>query len=214
MEKDDILKNYRNVCLDSERLQDNIQQLGKENQQLYARVHQLERELGGMSHKMGDIESRETHVVQEIRQLERHIEHLTYQLEMAHKVIKELQEQKDNILYDIDNQKNLSQTLEANREDLGRHIAQLEADKAMMQQHMRDIQREMDIVRKQAQAEKFKQSDLEIIVANERRSVHEKDFQLKELLRQNDEIKAERDRHVLRIQSKFMNITHRSTKSY
>jgi len=50
LEKEDILRNYRGVCLDAERLQDNMQQVGKENQQLYNRVHALERDLAGVSH--------------------------------------------------------------------------------------------------------------------------------------------------------------------
>jgi len=42
---------------------------------------------------------------------------------------------------------------------------------------------------------------LEIIVSNERRQVHEREFRLKEMQREIEEVKAERDRHLLRIQS-------------
>jgi len=67
MEKDDILKNYRSVCQENERLQEDINHLSQENHQLYAKLQEMERELGGVSHRMGDLQSREHQGMQEMR---------------------------------------------------------------------------------------------------------------------------------------------------
>jgi len=51
---------------------------------LFNACQNLEKDLGGMTHRMGEMENRENNGIQEIRQLERHIDHLTHQLEMSH----------------------------------------------------------------------------------------------------------------------------------
>ena len=38
LEKQDILKTYQNACADNERLQESVNQLGKDNKDLFSKV--------------------------------------------------------------------------------------------------------------------------------------------------------------------------------
>ena len=56
----------------------------------------------------------------------RHLDHLTHQLELAHKAMRELQEERDGQEVEINNHKTMSLNVENNKEGLQRQCAQLE----------------------------------------------------------------------------------------
>ena len=54
-----------------------------------------------MQYKMRDMEIKDTQYIQEIHTLERHIDHLTHQLELAHKAMNEIAMERDSIVNDM-----------------------------------------------------------------------------------------------------------------
>lgn len=64
----------------------------------------------------------------------------------------------------MNQQRSLSYNLTMGREDLQRHITQLESDKAYLKQQSRDLQRECDILRKQIEMEREKYNELERVI--------------------------------------------------
>jgi hypothetical protein len=66
---------------------------------------------------------------------------------MAHKAMREMEDEKDQIANDMNNQRNLSYTLEMNKGELHRHTAQIENDNKYLQQQMKDLKKEVDIMR-------------------------------------------------------------------
>ena len=82
-----------------------------------------------------------------------------------------------------------------------RYVAQLEADKLALRQQVADWQREADIAKKQIEMEKQRAQELERIVSQERRQLHERDLDTSAILRENDDLKGDIQRMELRIQS-------------
>lgn len=72
----------------------------------------MEKELHGSHLRQRELESREASCISEIHTLERHIDHLSHQLELAHSELRDLQLQRDAVVSDIHTQRQLSHTLE------------------------------------------------------------------------------------------------------
>lgn len=79
-----MLSNYRSACLENERLNEALQGLTMENKEGYNSISLLEKELHGSHLRLRELESREASYISEIHTLERHIDHLSHQLELAH----------------------------------------------------------------------------------------------------------------------------------
>jgi hypothetical protein len=75
----------------------------------------------------------------------------------------------------------------------------LEADKLSLRQQAADWQREADIAKKQTEMERQRATELERIVAQERRQIHERDLDTSAILRENDDLKGDVERMKLRI---------------
>lgn len=89
-----------------------------ENKEAYNRISLVEKELHGTHLRMRELESRESSYISEIHTLERHIDHLSHQLELAHQELRDLQTQRDAVIHDIQTQRQLSHTLEMSTQDL------------------------------------------------------------------------------------------------
>ena len=150
---------------------------------------------------MRDGETREQACIQEIHTLERHIDHLTHQLDLANQALKEAKDEREAIIHDMNSHRNLTYNLEMNSQDMQRYVAQLEADKLALRQQVADWQREADIAKKQIEMEKQRAQELERIVSQERRQLHERDLDKSAILRENDDLKGDIQRMELRIQS-------------
>ena len=202
LEKHDVLTNYRSACLESERLQEAVQQLSVENKTVFVQAQALEKEVYGCQMRLREVEQREQNCVSEIHTLERHIDHLTHQLELAQMAVREAREEREAIVADINSHRTLSYNLELTSQDMQRYVAQLENDKASLKQQALDWQREAEIAKKQIEMERQRAGELEKIISSERRQLHERDVGQSSVLRENDDLKGEVDRLTLRIQSK------------
>ena len=101
----------------------------------------------------------------------------------------------------MNSHRNLTYSLEMNTQDMQRYVAQLEADKLSLRQQAGDWQREADLAKKQTEMERQRVGELERIVAQERRQIHERDLDTSAILRENDDLKGDVERMKLRIQS-------------
>ena len=63
---------------------------------------------------MRDEDTREQACIQEIHTLERHIDHLTHQLDLANQALKEAKDEREAIIHDMNSHRNLTYNLEMN----------------------------------------------------------------------------------------------------
>ena len=94
----------------------------------------------------------------------------------------------------INNHKAVNMNTESNKEGLQRICAQLEQDKEFMGQQVNDLKIEASALRQQLEMEKVKYNDLEMVIQNERKGVHEYQFRSNDLQRQNQELSADLER--------------------
>ena len=74
---------------------------------------------------------------------------------------------------EINNHKAVNMNTESNKEGLQRMCAQLEQDKGFMGQQVQDLKIESSALRQQLEMEKVKYNELELVIQNERKGVHE-----------------------------------------
>jgi exonuclease VII small subunit len=98
-------------------------------------------------------------------------------------------ESKDAILRDMSSAKQLSFNLEAGKEELQRYISQIESEKMILNQQIKDLHRQMDLHKQQVEFERVRFSELEMVLADERRALHEKDFLLSNMERDKEDIR-------------------------
>ena len=72
-----------------------------------------------------------------------------------------------------------------------------------MQQHINELQQDNENLKAQINFEQARFKDLESVVENERRGMHENDLRISDLERQNKDLKTEADRQKLRVESKY-----------
>lgn len=105
IDKQDVLQNYRDACAESDRHQETVKQLTEEHNKLYQKCLDMEKNAGGSTFMIRELQVKEQNYIAEIKTLERHIDHLTHQLELAHKAMREIQEERDKLEIEISNHK-------------------------------------------------------------------------------------------------------------
>jgi len=100
LERDDILNNYRGVCLENERLKRNIDEFSGDNQQYFKKLKDYEREINLLKAQIQQLEIKENQYLNEISSYERNISLLNQRLEQADTVIQQTQAAKDRLLKD------------------------------------------------------------------------------------------------------------------
>ena len=98
-----MLQNYRDACAESERHEEATRQLHDERNKLYQRCLDMEKNAGGSVFAIKELQTKEQNYIAEIKTLERHIDHLTHQLELAHKAMRETQEERDRMNMELSN---------------------------------------------------------------------------------------------------------------
>lgn len=107
----------------------------------------MEKNAGGSVFAIKELQTKEQNYIAEIKTLERHIDHLTHQLELAHKAMRETQEERDRMNVELNNQRQFNVSQENGQESLQRMCSQLEQDKQFMQQQISDLRIESDALR-------------------------------------------------------------------
>ena len=88
--------------------------------------------MGGSQYLIKEQQQKEQNYLTEIKTLERHLDHLTHQLELNHKAMRELQEDRDNLEKEVHNHQALNHGNEQGRDQLQRALSQLEHDKEFL----------------------------------------------------------------------------------
>lgn len=83
-----------------------------EHNKLYQKCLDMEKNMGGSQFVIKDMHQKEQNYIAEIKTLERHIDHLTHQLELAHKAMREIEEHKDKQDMEINNHKAMASNIE------------------------------------------------------------------------------------------------------
>ena len=65
---------------------------------------------------------------------------------MAHKAMKEIEQEREIVLQEMDNQRNMSTVLDKNRDELNMNIQSMEGHIQILQQHVRDHQTEISVL--------------------------------------------------------------------
>ena len=89
----------------------------------------MQKDIGGASFKIAEAEKKEENFVQEILTLERHIDHITRQLEEANRNINAIATERDGIADELNNFKGIQMNQENNKTEMQRTISRYENDK-------------------------------------------------------------------------------------
>lgn len=101
-----------------ERLEQSVESLSQENRDLYVQMQNAEKDMGGASYQLTELQKKEENYVQEILTLERHIDHVTRQLEDTQKCGREVETQRDQLDEELKAFKSISMNQEANKTEL------------------------------------------------------------------------------------------------
>ena len=81
--------------------------MSEEQTKQYQKGLDMEKNMGGSQFMIKELQQKEQNYISEIKTLERHIDHLTHQLELAHKAMREIQDERDKLEVEMNNMKNL-----------------------------------------------------------------------------------------------------------
>lgn len=189
LEREDILNSYKTVCEENERLHENANTLANENKEMLARLQELEKEIYGRDLKLQGAEENERKIFADMQALERQVTHLTKELEKAHGALNENEGVKQSIIEDMENAKQMSFTLEANKEELQKTIEELGAIKAEQDGKIAESEKQKELLKTQIEQEKARYSELELVLANERNKQNEQHLQLQNAEKEKNELK-------------------------
>ena len=77
MEKDDLQNQYKEVCAENKRLKETVNQMGLENKEMFAWSTHTETDKARMEHTLRELVEKEQGYLNEIKNREDHISHLT-----------------------------------------------------------------------------------------------------------------------------------------
>ena len=172
IEKEDILANYRDACLQVERLEHTVETVSAENKELFTEVQNTKKEVGGASFQLQEHQQKEENYVQEILTLERHIDHVTRQLEEATRDKTNLATERDQIFEELHTFKGIANNQEANKTELQREISRFENEKISLNQHIMELEADMENLKSQLNFEQTRFKELEQVLDQERRGSH------------------------------------------
>ena len=138
IEKEDILANYRDATQQVERLEHTVETISAENKELFGQVQNTQKEVGGASFQIAEYQQKEENYIQEIMTLERHIDHVTRQLEDTSKSNNQLASEREQILEELSTFKGIANNQEANKTELQREISRFENEKISLQQRIQE----------------------------------------------------------------------------
>ena len=144
IEKEDILANYRDATMQVERLEHTVETLSGENKELFSQVQVTQKEVGGASFALAEHQQKEENYVQEILTLERHIDHVTRQLEEAQKSQGQLAQERETFFEELQTFKGIANNQEANKTELQREISRFENEKISLNQRILELQQDLD----------------------------------------------------------------------
>ena len=199
MERDDILNNYKSVCLENERLKRNIDELAQDNQELFRKLKEVEKEIIFFRSQIQQIEAKEAQYLTELSSFERQITFLNKRLEEADLTIKENQEARQNLIKEFNNMRQFNDSIEINKDEYQKTVIVLEQEKICLQDQIRELKRNNDLLRQQFENEKNRLLQLEQILGNERQDQYRQNLAIQD----NEQEKAELQNEIAHLQRRM-----------
>lgn len=188
-EKEDLLLTYKKACEENDRLNQAISAMNIEQRETYAKLQACEQELVNAQNHIAQQDHGLFSLQQEISTLERQLSHLAFQLETAERKNQESYEMKESFLREVANARQVALNVESSKDDLIRKIASTENEKLILESKVRAMLTEISAVKSQAEFEKQRCDELQMVLAKERETLFktQKDLGKLEMHKGHDE---------------------------
>lgn len=166
-------------------------------------MQNAQKDIGAAAYQIAEMDKKEENFVQEIMTLERHIDHITRQLEDLHKHYNAVANERDQVFDELQTFKSIHTHQETNKTELQRAISRAENTSYSLKEQLGQATAENETIMAKLQFETQRYKDLEGVLVHERKAGHSMKLQIEDLKRQTTVLKQEADRHKLRVESKF-----------
>lgn len=190
LEKGDLQTSYREVCNENKRLKESVNHMNYQGKDSDGKIHSLERDLQGAQMTINQLEEKEQQLIYEIQQYDNNVTVLTQQLEAAQQEIIQAREARDNLLRDHEAQRNLSYNSEISKEELHRYVRELENHKNILECHLDELQRDLNLQRDRTEYERQRYFELEAVLNRERIEMQYVDNERQSLRHENDKLQS------------------------
>lgn len=190
LEKGDLQTSYREVCNENKRLKESVNHMNYQGKDSDGKIHSLERDLQGAQMTINQLEEKEQQLIYEIQQYDNNVTVLTQQLEAAQQEIVQAREARDNLLRDHEAQRNLSYNSEISKEELHRYVRELENHKNILECHLDELQRDLNLQRDRTEYERQRYFELEAVLNRERIEMQYVDNERQSLRHENDKLQS------------------------
>jgi len=186
IEKNDIQTSYKEVCCENQRLKESVKNMNYQNKDSGNMVQSLEREIRELQMGIKNMQEKEDQMMYDITQYDQNMTQLSQQYEQALSEIEEIRKDRDSLLNDHETQRNLSFNLEVTKEELHRHIMNLENERNIMGSKLDELRRDLDLQRERTEYERSRYYELEIILNKERIQMQHYEQERDSLRNEND----------------------------
>jgi len=181
LEREDILNNYRAVCVENERLKRNNEELTADNQEFFRRLNDNQREMSYLNSQLQQFEVKESQYMNELAAYERNVSMLNRRLEQADNAVRAGHEAKDKLLREFNSIRQANEGFETSHDDLQRNFIRNEQERAILQDQIRELRDQQEILRQQAEYEKNRARKLEEILTEERKIQYRQNMEIQAL---------------------------------
>ena len=143
IEKGDIQTSYKEVCAENQRFKDTVNKMNHQINELNQRIQALERDLHGAHIAIGEYEKNQEQLIYEIQQYDKNVSSLSTQLENVYQQLGHEREARDSLIQDHENQRSISFSLEASKEELQKHLIYLENERNLMINQNEELRRDL-----------------------------------------------------------------------
>lgn len=190
LEKGDLQTSYREVCNENKRLKESVNHMNYQGKDSDGKINSLERDLQGAQMVISQFEEKEQQLIYEIQQYDNNVTILTQQLEESQQEIIQAREARDNLLRDHEAQRSLSYNSEVSKEELHRYVRELENHKNILECHLDELQRDLNLQRDRTEYERQRYFELEAVLNRERIEMQYVDNERQSLRHENDKLQS------------------------
>jgi chromosome segregation ATPase len=190
LEKGDLQTSYREVCNENKRLKESVNHMNYQGKDSDGKINSLERDLQGAQMVISQFEEKEQQLIYEIQQYDNNVTILTQQLEASQQEIIQAREARDNLLRDHEAQRSLSYNSEVSKEELHRYVRELENHKNILECHLDELQRDLNLQRDRTEYERQRYFELEAVLNRERIEMQYVDNERQSLRHENDKLQS------------------------
>ena len=170
-EKEDLLLTYKKACEENDRLNLAVSAITMEQRETYGKLQACEQELLNAQNHIAQQDHAIFNLQQEINTLERQVSHLTYQLENSERKASEMVEIKESFLREVNSARQVALNVEASKDDLIRKLSSAENEKLILESKIRSMHSEFSAMKSQAEVERQRCEELQIMLAKERETL-------------------------------------------